>query len=400
MSLMQSLIRPVSLLLAFTTTVSQPLAIAVTASAAPMPTPIPYFMPDDDDDHDGSGDTLIATQQDVFEQLFQTPWSAEAWTYPLYDKVEGLGVYKGSNQYAQSFELDIVVAQQVDLEAVGLPQEHFEFAKSRGFEYFGVIGTLKTRFASIPVTGVAFSQGSDVATSQSYFMLVDTVDPDSALFNPLPAAEVRDETDNPVWVPAYIPKFCPDTDCIRECEEQRQRCIDAANAEYLAEEAVANADFTGAEASARATRQLAVSSANTSFDAAKSTAETHMTAALLTATAALVAAHVLCAFSLFFALTCVVAAQAVYATAVAAALVTRDASVRLAEVQRNTAIELAQRGYSDAVATARAAQQATLRALKRTLQRDLRACDDAFNVCIGSCVPIICGWRMIWIRIR
>ena len=125
-----------------------------------------------------------------------------------------------------------------------------------------------------------------------------------------------------------------------------------------------------------------------------------MTAALLTATAALVAAHVQCAFSLFFALTCVVAAQAVYATAVAAALVTRDASVRLAEVQRNTAIELAQRGYSDAVATARAAQRATLRALKRTLQRDLRACDDAFNVCIGSCVPIICGWRMTWIRIR
>ena len=78
MSFMTTLIRPVSLLLAFATVASQPFAVAVMAAPAPAPMPLPFFMPDDGDGNNEEGEDLIATQQAVFEQLFKTPWSQEA----------------------------------------------------------------------------------------------------------------------------------------------------------------------------------------------------------------------------------------------------------------------------------------------------------------------------------
>ena len=400
MSLMNRLIRPISLLLTFTTAISQPFAIAAMASAAPAPAPIPFFVPDDGDDRNGDGEDLVVKQREVFERLFETPWSAEAWTYPLHEKVDGSGVYKGANQYSQSFDLDIMIAEKVGVEEAGLPDEQIEFARSRGFEYFGVIGTLKTGLATIPVTGVAFSQGSDIAASQSYFMLVDTVDPDSALFNPTPAAEVTNEPDRETWISILVPVFCPDSDCVRACEEERKRCNDAAKSEYDQKVATANAALNSAKVSAGIDRDRAVSSAHNVFDAAKSTAETQLKAALIAATVAIVAAHVMCSFSLLFAFPCVVAAQAVYAAAVAAAQVIHDSSVRLAALQRNEAIELAQAGYASAVAAATSAHSQRLNDLGGILRRDQRACKDAFDACVRDCDPVICDWLIIWIRVR
>lgn len=400
MSVMKNLIRPVSLLLAFATVASQPFAVAVMAAPAPAPMPLPFFMPDDGDGNNEEGEDLIATQKAVFEQLFKAPWSQEAWTYPLEQKVEGEGFYEGANQYSQPFGLEVKVAAKVELDAVGLPDDQYEFAKTRGFEYYGVIGTLKTELATVTVTGVAFSQGSDIAATESYFMLVNTVDAENALFDPTPAAGVQDAEVEPQWFPMLVPKFCPDSERAAACEAERQGCIDAAEAAYQADVDAAQDRFDAQEAAAKTLRDNDVASAKSTFELKKSEYLNQLAVELSAATVVLTAAHVLCAFTLFGALACVVAAQAVYAAAVAASTLIYDSNVRMIELDRDNSISAAQSAYATTVGQAKAALQTQLDNLRRGLQRDLRDCDAAFDACMRELVPVVCGWRVLWVRVK
>lgn len=400
MSLMKSLIRPVSMLLAVSTVVSQPFALAVLAAPSPAPAPLPFFMPDDGDETGEEGADLVATQQEVFRKLFDAPWSEEAWTYPLETKVEGEGRYEGANQYSQPFGLDVMVAAKVELDSIGLPDDQYEFAKTRGYEYYGVIGTLSTERATVTVTGVAFSQGSDIAQSQSYFMLVNTVDEGNALFNPKPAAEVQDAAQEPIWYPLLLPKYCPDSECDAACESDRQNCIDAAEASYQADIADAQARFDAAEGLAKSRRNADVEQAHGAFATKKGEYHNQLAIALVVCTVGITVAHVGCAFTLFGALACVVAAQAIYAACVAGATAMYHSDVRIAEMERDNSIAAAQANYDAAVAQSQALFDVELRNANRGLQRDLRDCERAFESCLRGCIPVICGWRVVWIRVR
>ena len=400
MSFMKTLIRPVSLLLAFATVASQPFAVAVMAAPAPAPMPLPFFMPDDGDGNNEEGEDLIATQQAVFEQLFKTPWSQEAWTYPLDQKVEGEGFYEGANQYSQPFGLEVKVAAKVELETVGLPDDQYEFAKTRGFEYYGVIGTLKTELATVTVTGVAFSQGSDIAASESYFMLVNTVDAENALFNPTPAAGVQDAEVEPQWFPLLLPKFCPDHECEAACTEDNQACVDAAQAAYDMRTQRAQGSFDNDEARARTIRDDLIAPAGPECDAQIASANRLLIAAMLVATAALIKVHAGCVATLFFALVCVAAGYAAYAIAVAIALTAYEAAVRSAESSRDGTIAQAQALYETTVMALRGNLQNALDNATADLGQDLRACEAALRDCLRDCEPVVCGWFIIWIRTR
>lgn len=402
MSLMKSLIRPVSMLLAVSTVASQPFAVAVLAAPAPVPTPLPFFMPDDGDGTGDEGAEVIATQQEVFQKLFDAPWSEEAWTYPLETKVEGEGRYEGANQYSQPFGLDVMVVAKVELDALGLPDDQYEFAKSRGFEYHGVIGTLSTERATIPVTGVAFSQGSDIAESQSYFMLVNTVDEDNALFNPTPAAEVQDYEGGEFWIPLLLPVFCPDPECVADCESDRQRCIDAAKSRYDSDVADAKARFDDAEAAAKSVRDAKVHQAHADFDASKRSYLALLAGALALCAAKVVEAHIACSLAVLtwpVALACILLADAWGVACGTTATAAYDVSVSDAETERDRKIEGAQERYDSDVAQAKALLDVEIRNANRGLERDLRDCERDFQACLQGCQPVICSWRVIWIRI-
>lgn len=151
-----------------------------------MPAPVRVVQDDTDENHapPGSPAEFQTLYQSVFEQLFQTPYDASEWTYPLSGPVVGAGDHHGSNQYGQPFTLEVLIATDGDIENTeGLTEEQIAQIETRQLSMWGVIGRLTTDLASIPVHGLVIS-GVVNGVMDHRMVITYLGDPNSYVFNP------------------------------------------------------------------------------------------------------------------------------------------------------------------------------------------------------------------------
>ena len=204
---MKTLLRPISLLLVLAMSLHGPATVAL---ASPSPAPAPKDEPPPPTPED-----YLAMYQGIFEQLFGLPFQAEHWTYPLASAVTEPGTYGGANQYGQSFTLEALATAEVDLTTLDdLTPEQIQEIEDRQLTYVGVLGTLDTSLASIPVAGAVIS-GTVNGQMDHRFFISDEQDETDELYSPtalldvtpdpLPTPETEPEPvdDDPVIDPAY-----------------------------------------------------------------------------------------------------------------------------------------------------------------------------------------------------
>lgn len=197
-------------------------------------------------------DAFVAFQGSLFNTLFASPWAQEDMAYLLSTRVDGLGVYQGTNQLGQPFTLSVVWDQPLDLATVCMTPQQHQQALADQVTIRTVAGTIITPLAQVDVIATAISgfQGPQLI---SYFMVVALADPNGPFF---PAATNGGQTqailggissepfDGPVIQP------CPDSnpDCgdsgvitgpppcanCAQCNATHQNSINSANAAFQA----------------------------------------------------------------------------------------------------------------------------------------------------------------------
>jgi hypothetical protein len=386
---MKSLMRPTAAMLCATMITYWPLTLSLRAEPPQPAEPgePPAVSPEE----------LIANQAEVFTKLFNEPYNPEEWTYPLHEQVKDTGIYKGENHLGQEFQLDVKVAAPVDLKTLdGIADDERAWAIRHGFEYTGVIGTLSTDMAEVPVIGLAVFQSNPTIPFDSRFILVNTADASHAIFN---TAAFDPGGCSIGWFDIEIPIYCLDPDCIEDCWEEFDECLDDALDDFNEAVDAANAAFDIAANLAQANRDAAVNSANAAYNAAKNAADNQLAIALAACTATITAAHIGCAFvtALFWwtggaaTLACVVAAQVAFAACVATAMAIHSSNVNAAAATRDAAIAAANASYQAEIDAANATRNLALQQAWNDYEDALDDCLDEFEDCIEDCEWIICG---------
>ncbi len=398
---MKRLVRPITFLLTVSTALYGPMAISL--SAAPLAPRIGEEPP-------GGGEfnpeELLEVQADAFEKLFAHPFDANEWTYPLEKQVTGEGEYAGTNHLGQKFTLNVITTVATDLTKLeGVSDKEREWAIKHGFAYQGVIGTLSTELATIPVLGLSVYQSNDIIAHDSRFILVNVMDEGNALFSPAVAPAPVEVASGYGWWPIFIPKFCLDASCVEDCWEDWDDCFNDALDDYTQAVNAANAAYSTAETLAKTTRDLTINAAHGTFNTAKAAAHSTLAIELTACTAALTAAHIGCAFVTVVAwwtggaatLACILIADAAYAGCMAVATLIYNNDVRAAEAARDLAINAANGIYQAEMAAAKATRDQALADAKTDFNQAVDECNETLDDCLGDCPWVICGWTVVWI---
>lgn len=367
--------------------------------------------PDGEPGEPGAGSTLeelLETQRFVYESLFEGPFMVEEeFTYPLDFPVEDIGTYTGSNMYGEPFELEVLLASPVDVmdPDLEISDEERAWAASHGFRYHGVVGTLRSDRGSVAINGLAVWQES---IQDSRLLVSGLADATGMLFNEpasIPALEIL-----PIWpFPLCFPWpiFCPDPDCVEDCQDAYDQAVADAQSDYDDAVDQAQTAFDIARDAATATRDAAINAANAAYNAARNAAQNSFAAQAALCTATLTAAHIGCAFVggfLWFtggaaALACILAADAAYAGCMAVAAYTYDQAIAAAQAARTAAINAANAGYQASMNAAQQTYDNAVAAANAALQQALQDAQDALDDCLDGCPKVICGWIIICIWI-
>lgn len=301
---------------------------------------------------------LYAVQQSVFETLFLQPWEEEHWEYRLDAPFVGEGIYSGTNQYAQVFDLSVRFQGLVDLKQVALSPEQRQWAMDNHFAIAGVIGELRHGEARIGVHGLVVTTRDAGGLDRSRFWLTNT-------------CEIVEEEPEPQGIEAESGSFKPRSDaktrgggvpadaCHDGCAATRNQRIDRANRDYDLQ-----------VATAAQVRDIARNNARAAYTAAVNSAKTGLAASLLALTALHTACLIGCAGTGPGALACVLACQGGYATLVAAETVAYNSAMNAAAATRNAAFIAADATYNTTVSAAAGARDNAV----SDANQDYRAC--------------------------
>jgi len=397
----------IATLLCVTLLSSWPFTLAAHGQAVPHPArqAIPLFSPGQ----------LLNQQKQTFEELFDKPWDADEWTYPLMKQITGPGRYDGTNQYGQAFSFDVVMAEPIDLTDpdLDIPPAERAWAITNGFEYYGIFGILSTDLAAVPVSGMSVFQSNAVVPYDCRFIMVKRESWNNPLFGgteSLMVGEGQAAEIELIRLCFPIPIFCPDPDCVEDCLDAYDAAVDAAQEAYDDAAADAQADYDQAVQTADATRDIAVNLANATFNATEQAAAQELAVELAVCTAGITAGHISCAFVTGFfwwtggaaTLACVIAYQVAYAGCVAAASAIYASTVNAAATIRDAEINAAKQTYNLAVQTAQQDLDDALDQAAQDLQDALDAAEQALEDCLEDCPLVICGWLWIciWIVIE
>lgn len=310
---------------------------------------------------------LKGVHQSVFETLFLQPWEEDNWEYPLVAEVRGRGIYLGTNQYGQEFQLEIKVFAQVDLKQLVLQKHLRQWASDNAFTVAGAIGELRHGDARVRVHGNIVSSRNAEGKSSWRFWLSNTIAPDSAIFDgprpvppltdaPKPGSKAGDATSVGGGADA----------CTSGCARTKNNAIRAAGQTY--DNTVGTADMQ---------RDIAVAAAQQIYSSEASEADEILTAALLAATAGETACLLVCAASSPappVALACVAGCAVGYVVAVALANATYASNVGEAANRRDIAINAANQTFN-----------VTLNAAEMAYGQALDSANQNYADCLADC---------------
>lgn len=346
---------------------------------------------------------LMATQAQIFEDLFAQPYDANEWTYPLDQQITGEGSYSGFNHLGQPFDLEIYHASPIDLASPELdltPAER-QLAIDSGFEYFGVVAALTTDLDWIPINGTTVYQSNSTNPFDCRLVVANREDPNHPAFEGQTLALTDDGGDTEI-ICVEVTIYCIDPDCASDCQdeydeavEEAQEDLDEAQEDY--DEAVGPGDPD----------QDPPPILDQMDDAAEelqddlNNAENSFATKAAIATAAIVAAHIKCATVVTFlfwftggaaTLACVVAAQAVYAGKMAHAVYSYKQAKQEAQDDYNNTMQGLQAALDGWNAFLEAAQDA--------FQDAVDDAQEALEDCLDGCPMVVCGYILVCIIIQ
>lgn len=288
-------------------------------------------------------DAFVAFQGSVFDTLFASPWLQEDMAYPLSTRIDGLGVYQGTNRLGHPFTFSVVWDQPLNLATVCMTDQQRQQAAAEDVTIRSVAGSIITPLAEVQVVATAISGFQD-GQLISYFMVVGLADPNGPFLpatpsggqsRAIPGGIDPDPVDGD---PTLETTDCddPDSHCHTipgpppPCPAAQQASCNQCENDFVFDVDAATSKLLAAVAAAQATYDATVAAASAAAQAANAAAQATAVLGMLACGASLIGgitapAYLLCgAFVLTNQANTILAAQGTYTAAVAAAQAALD----------------------------------------------------------------------------
>jgi hypothetical protein len=333
----------------------------VLAQTAPAPPSVSYPVVTEQSVYD--------TWELFYETLFTSPYDVNTTKLNLSSTVTDPGLYAGTNQNSEAFQLDVLSVVELNPSELNLlPAVLIEMLR-QNVTWSIVEVVASTSVGSLSVSGMALSRHNATIPYESVFIpLAEITTTYSAMAD---GAGVP----FPICVP--VPVYCTDPGCLEDCLD-----------DYNDSVAAANAAAELAEANEQVQHQTNMTQLSNTLNGALDLADANYDTQIKTCAAIGVGGALLSVGAAF--LTLGIGAGLLVATATALAACQLNAG-NTRDIAKNTA----QSNYNTGVANENARHEGELQMIANTLQSELDAAAAALAECQGDCPTIICGWYFI-----